>query len=353
MHSQPPPTAADTPTMAAPPAAARARVLHRPRPPRLRPTRDPRTLWRDRETAWTTLPWPVLCASLPKAAAAPFTNYRGEPHPCENTVGLDWPADGVLTNAERRTWNRLPLTSTDSDRILHPHEIATALHATLEESALGAPKHWDVGATTLGEWWTLRARYAEPANRRRPEREHVETVITTRYFLGAPRVVVQSGLHLPRNGAEIIAGISYMGVLRHERITVPNNRGYDLVTTLANQARATAAVLASWTEEALLRPALASWAGTVATPAFGHSTAARLIALHDRQRFSAGKPPDERPAPMDTACDVAWILADHLRSVPDIDARTEQQNRIIKAVSELCWWNEREEATEGYAESVH
>ena len=352
MHSQPLPTAAETLPMPAPPAAARARALHRPRPPRLRPTRDPRTLWRDRETAWTTLRWPVLHASLPMAAAAPFANDRGEPHPFEKAVGLEWPAGGVLTNAERRAWNLQPLTSTDTDRIAHPQEIAAALHATLKESILGAPKHWDVGATTLGEWWTLRARYPQPGNRRQPSHKPVETAITVRHAVGAPGIVVQGGLRLPRTGAEISTGI-YMVVLRNGRITLPNNRDYDLVTTLAHQARATASVLASWTEEALLRPALATWAGTVATPAFGHSTAAKLMALHDRWRFSSTKPADERPAPMNTAHDVAWTLADHLRSVPEIEARCEQQNRIIKAVSELCWWNERDEAAEGYVETVH
>ena len=72
MHSQPLPTSTETVPITAPPAAARARRLRSPRHPHLRPTRDPHTLWRNRQTAWTTLPSPVLRAVLPKITTAPF-----------------------------------------------------------------------------------------------------------------------------------------------------------------------------------------------------------------------------------------------------------------------------------------
>jgi hypothetical protein len=295
-------------------------------------------------------PYAIGDLSSDLVSAAPFTNGRGDPHPFENAIGVEWPANGVLTSAERRAWNLQPLASTDIGRILHPQEVAAALHATLEDSALGAPQRWDVGTTTLGEWWTLRARYPHPDSRH-PAGEPVETVITTRHAICAPGVTVEAGLRLPRTGAEINA-YSCLCVLRKGRITLPGNRG-DLMTALTQQARATGAVLSSWTHEALLRAALASWAGTVAVPVFGHSTAATLVALYDRRRFSSAEPPGERPAPMDTACDVAWTVADHLRSVPDIEARTGQQKRIVEAVSELCWWNEKGENAGAYAESIH
>ncbi len=351
MQSQPLPTPTAAVPTTAPPAAARARMLRRPRHPRLRPTRDPHTVWRERETTWTTLPWPVLHASLPEAGMAPFTNKRGEPHPFESAVGLVWPASGALTNAERRAWNHLPLTSSDAEDIIRPQELAAALRDTLEESVLRAPKHWDAGSTALGEWWTLRARYPEPC---KPGNalEPVETAISVQHAIGSRNILVYAGLRQPGTGAEIVTGV-YFAHLQNGRITLPSRNDYDLVTALSHQARATAAVLASWTEEALMRPALASWAGTVATPAFGHSTAAKLVALHDRRRFSSRLAPDERPAPMDTACDVAWSLADHLRSLPDIERRIDRQHRIIKAVSELCWWNEQGADAPAYAESVH
>ena len=351
MHSQPLPTSTETVPITAPPAAARARRLRRPRHSHLRPTRDPRTLWRNRQTAWTTLPWPVLRAALPRLTTAPFTNERGEPHRFESTVGLNWPASGMLTNAERRAWNLRPLTSSDTDNPVHPRELGAALHDTLEESVLHAPKHWDAGATALGEWWALRARYPNP-HERNASGEAVETAITVQHAIGSAQILVQGGLRQPRTGAEIVTGI-YFARLRNGRIVLPNSRDYDLLTAVAHQVRTTAMVIASWTEEALLRPALASWAGTVATPAFGHSTAAKLVALHDRRRFSSTLPPDERPAPMDTACDVAWTLANHLRSVPDIDDRIDRQHQIIKTVSELCWWNENGTDAPAYAESVH
>ena len=177
-------------------------------------------------------------------------------------------------------------------------------------------------------------------------------MITVQHGVGSAEVLAHGGLRLPRTGAEIVTGMYYARV-RNGRITLPNDHGYDLITTLAQQARSTAALLASWTEEALLRPALASWAGRVATRAFGHTTAARLVALHDRHRFSKTSPADERPAPMETACDVAWTLADHLRSLPDITTRIHRQQQIIEAVGDLCWWNEHDEAARAGGELIH
>ena len=351
MHSQPFPTPRETVPAPAPRPAARARMLRRPRHPRLRPTRDPRTEWRGRDTAWTTLRWPVLLASLPETARVAFTNERGEPHPFEAGVALQWPADGMLTNAERRAWSGRPLTASDTGRVLHLPEIASALHDTLDESFLRAPKHWDAGSTTLGEWWALRARYPQPPDRH-AGRHPVEIAITVQHPIGSGNVLAYGGLRLPRSGAEIVTGMYYAG-LHNGRIRIPRSRGYDLITTLAQQARSTAAVLASWTEEALLRPALATWAGSIATQAFGHTAAARLVALHDRHRFSSQGPATERTAPMDTACDVAWTLADDLRSVPDIAARIDRQQRIIEAVGDLCWWNEHDEAAFTGTEHVH
>jgi len=351
MHSQPFPTPAATVPMPAPRPAARARRLRRPRHPRLRPTRDPRTLWRGRDTAWSTLRWPVLRASLPAIAATAFTNERGEAHAFETAIGLDWPANGMLTNAERRSWSRRPLTSCRTGNAIHPQELAAALHDTLCESVIGAPRHWDTGATALGEWWALRARYPHPDGEDAAP-ETVETVITVQHAIGSPDVLIQGGLRLPRTGAEI-ATASYYVLLRNKRIVLPNSRDYELMTTLAHQARSTAVLIASWSEEALLRPALASWAGTVATQAFGHTAAATLMAQHDRWRFPDTAPRDPGSAPMNTAADVAWSLADQLRSVPDIERRTLRQQRIIKAVSELCWWNEQDDAARGYAELVH
>ena len=351
MQSQPSPTPRETVPTPAPRPAARARKLRRPRHPRLHPTRDPRTEWRGRDTSWTSLPWPVLLASLPETARIPFTNERGATHPFESAVALEWPANGMLTNAERRAWNRRPLTATDSGRTVHLPEIASALHDTLDDSFLRTPKHWDAGSTTLGEWWALRARYPQPPERD-AGRAPLEIAITVQHAIGSADVLAHGGLRLPGTGAEIVTGM-YYARLRNGRITLPNNRGYDLITTLAQQARSTAAVLASWTEEALLRPALATWAGTIATPVFGHTTAARLVALHDRHRFSKTSAADERPAPMETACDVAWTLANHLRSVPEITTRIDRQQRIIEAVGELCWWNEHDETAHAGAALVH
>lgn len=350
MNSQPLTPPAEPSPMPAPRPAARARALRRSRHPRLRPTSDPHTLWRRRETTWTTLSWPALEASLPRVATAPFVNAQGKPHPFEEVVALEWPASGMLTNAERRTWNRHPVTSSDTDPI-DPRELAVALRHTLGQSFLGTPDHWDTGCTTLGEWWAFRARYTSRKSRHGTHGP-IETAMTVSHTLGSPVIRAHGGLRLPETGAEIATGVYYV-ILDNGRIRLPNSRDYDLIPTLAHQAQATDALIASWTEEALLYPTLANWAGSMATRAFGHTTAARLMALYNKQRFSSRLPADQRPAPMDTACDVAWTLADQLRSVPDIEMRIEQQNRIIKTVSELCWWNENEPDSNTYTESVH
>ncbi|MYK87459.1 MAG: hypothetical protein F4018_03425 [Acidobacteria bacterium] len=350
MNSQPltPPT--EPAPIPAPRPAARARALRRSRRPRPRPTSDPRTLWRRRESTWTTLSWSALEASLPRVASAPFINGQNQPHPFEEVVALEWPASGMLTNAERRDWNRHPVTSTDIEPV-DPRELAVALRHTLGESFLGAPKHWDAGCTTLGEWWAFRARYTRGDNKHGAHGP-IEIAMTVSHALGSPLIRALGGLRLPESGAEIATGVYYV-TLDNGRIRLPNSRDYDLIPTLAHQAQATDALIASWTEEALLHPTLASWAANMGTRAFGHTMAARLVALHDKRRFSSTLPADQRPAPMDTACDVAWTLADHLRSVPDIDVRIEQQNRIIKTVSELCWWNENGPAVNTHTESVH
>lgn len=334
----------------APRPAARARALRRARHPRLRPTSDPHTLWRRRETSWTTLSWSALEASLPQVATAPFVNAANKPHPFEQVVALEWPSNGMLTNAERRAWNRHPVTSSDTDPV-DPQELAVALRHTLTESFLGAPEHWDAGCTALGEWWAFRARYPRHGTRH-GTRGPVETAMTVSHALGSPVIRAQGGLRLPGTGAEIATGVYYV-ILDNGRIRLPNSRDYNLIETLAHQAHATDELIASWTEEVLLHPTLQNWAGNTGTHAFGHTAAARLVALHDKQRFSIKLPADQRPAPMNTACDIAWTLADHLRSIADIDIRVERQNRIIKAVSELCWWNENEPDSNTYAESVH
>ncbi len=350
MNSQPLPTPTESTPTPAPRPAARARALRRRRHPRLRPTGDPKTLWRSRDTAWTTLSQTALEASLPHVATAPLTNVGGEKHPFEYLVALDWPASGALSNAERRAWNLWPVTTTDNEKLIDPQELAVAFRRTLKESTLGTPEHWDAGATKLGEWWALRARYPSPESCR-SSRGPVETALTLRHAVGSPAVHVQAGLRLPETGAEIITAM-YYAVVDDGRIRLRNG-AYDLMTTLAHHAQATAILISSWTEEALLRPALASWANRVARPKFGHSAAARLMAMHDSRRFSNTEPAESGAAPMDTAHDVAWTLADDLRSVADIETRTQAQNLIIRTVSELCWWNENDEQAFTASESVH
>ena len=262
--------------------AARARKLRRPRHPRLRPTRDPRTEWRGRDTAWTTLRWPVLHASLPETARVPFTNERGEKHPFESAVALDWPASGMLTNAERRAWNRRPLTATrlrthgppardrlgaarHARRVLPAHPRSTGTRARRPWASVGAARPLPAAARAARRPRTARDRHHRPARRRLGRRAR-------------PRRAAPCHAPAPRSSPGCTNAR-----LRNGRITLPNNRGYDLITDARPAGpRSTAAVLASWAEEALLRPALATWAGTVATPVFGHTTAARLVALHDR-----------------------------------------------------------------------
>lgn len=343
-----PPT--DSTTTPGPRPAARARALRRSRHPHLRPTSDPVTLWHRRKTTWTTLSWGALEASLPAVATAPFVNARNEAHPFEQVVALEWPASGMLTNAERRAWNRHPITSSDSEPI-DPKEIAVALRNTLAESFLSGPEHWDAGCTTLGEWWALRARYPIQSSGN-SNHGPLERAVTVSHAIGSPILRVQGGLRLPENGAEIITGVYYV-VVDNERIRLPNSRDYDLITILGHQAQATEELLGSWTDEALLHPTLANWAARVGRPAFGHTTAARLVALHQKRRFASTHASEKGNRAMDTACDVAWTLAEDLRSVPDIDLRSEQQNRIVKAVSELCWWNENGPKTGAFAESIH
>ena len=114
MNSQP--LAHNGPSLTpAPRPAARARALRGSRRPQLRPTSDPHTLWRRRETYWTTLPWTTLNASLPQLATGPFINGKGDALPFQHVIGLEWPTGGMLTNSERRSWNRHPVTSTDID----------------------------------------------------------------------------------------------------------------------------------------------------------------------------------------------------------------------------------------------
>ena len=235
---------------------------------------------------------------------------------------------------------------------MSPQELAIAMHHTLGESSIGQPERWDAGTTAHGEWWALRARY-EDHPRGKKDQKRTETVITLWHVLGSPVLRMQSGLRLPETGAEIIAGIYYV-VLDKNRIRLPKaDRDYDLITTLANQAHSTGNVIDDWTHEALLHPMLRTWAGAVATPAFGHSTAAKLVAVHERQRFSKNAGAN-KPAPtLNTACDMAWTLADQLRGIPEIDRRIEQQSRIVKAVSELCWWNEQDPEIAAHTESVH
>ena len=351
MDSQPLTTPTEPTPMPAPRPAARARALRRRRHPKLRRTGDPKTSWRSREATWNTLPWTGLEASLPQVATAPLTDGRGQEHPFEYVVALDWPTSGALSNTERRAWNLRPLTSSDIENTIDPRELATAFRRTLAESQLGEPEHWDAGTTTLGEWWALRARYPRPPNQREA-REPAELAITLRHALGSPTVITQAGLRLPRTGAEILA-CSYYVFLRNERVRLADGAPYDLMTTIGNQAEATAAIIAAWAEEALLRPALTAWADSTAVPNFGHTTAARLVALHDRRRFSADSPPDERGAPMDTAADIAWAIADELGSIRDIETRIRMQNRLLKSVADLCWQNENDAGSVTAAERVH
>ena len=337
MHSDAVPSLPTAVDPAPPPtAAARQRALRRPRHPGPRPTCDPPTEWRNRPTTWTTLPWPALTAALPGAVAIPFSDKSGEVHPFETALALSWPANGLLTTPQRQAWNGRAMTAGPAGGLLQPRQVAQALHATLSASRLGEPRHWDTGTTAHGEWWALRARYPRPAGHPAAGKP-VETVITVRHRIGSSELLLQSGWRLPGSGTEILTG-DYPVRIRRGRITLQQSPQYDLPAGIADELDASSRLLTSWSTEAVTRNALTSWAAAVISPQMTHTVATTLIALYDHRRHSTSLPERKRPAPLDTARDVAWTVAALLGAVPDIERRTTLQKRILDAVSELPWW---------------
>ena len=337
MHSDAVPSLPTAVDPAPPPtAAARRRALRRPRHPGPRPTCDPPTEWRNRPTTWTTLPWPALTAALPGAVPIPFSDKSGEVHPFETALALSWPANGLLTTPQRQAWNGRAMTAGPAAGLLQPRQVAQALHATLSASRLGEPRHWDAGTTAHGEWWALRARYPRPAGHPAAGKP-VETVITVRHRIGSSELLLQSGWRLPGSGTEILTG-DYPVRIRRGRITLRQSPQYDLPAGIADELDASSRLLTSWSTEAVTRNALTSWAAAVISPQMTHTVATTLIALYDHRRHSTSLPERKRPAPLDTARDVAWTVAALLGAVPDIERRTTLQKRILDAVSELPWW---------------
>ena len=228
------------------------------------------------------------------------------------------------------------MTAGPTAGLLQPRRTAQALHATLSASRLGEPRHWDAGTTAHGEWWALRARYPRSAGHPAAG-EPVETVITVRHRIGSSGLRLQSGWRLPGSGAEIVTG-DYPVRIRRGRITLQQSPQYNLLAGIADELDASSRLLTAWNAEAVTRNALTAWATTVISPKMTHTVAATLVALYDRRRHSTALPEPERPAPLDTARDVAWTVAALLGAVSDIERRTALQDRILDAVSELPWW---------------
>lgn len=301
-----------------------------------RETADPHTEWEGEEAHWNSIGWSTLHGALPLTEPIALTNRNATPHPRNSAITLIWPPNGVLTTPERRAWSGHAIGAGRRTGIISPRDVAAAFAASIRESDLGQPSHWDTCWTCCGDWWALRAAWSV-RTKDMVDIEPVEMALTIRHDVCTSLVLMHGGWRQERTGAEIGSGVTAVRIGR-QRLRMHRFSGGAAIHAMLRLLEQTADLMAAWSLEGIDRNSLASWAGAIAGPRFGRDMPARLIEAYDRRRDPTTRENNTRA---DSVRDLAWLLAERSGEVRDIDRRVLLQQNIADTVSELAWWRTR------------
>ena len=277
--------------------------------------------WRGREIEWVRAsPGDVgdYFESLPRIELAPLRSLAGEEHDHEADVCLHWPRKGLFDSRNRADWSGTSIGSGPSKPSpTQPCDVASGLRASLREHALPPPAHWDIGLTSLGEWWILRATWtggpAAPANR----------VIEIDHDVRSGRIRISAGLRRPSDAT--ILSSRERAMVSGPRLTGRRPRT-TLLRAIWSSIDELEANLDEWNGRRVGRPALSAWVRRYITPEWGPETGPRILLRHEQEAGGNG-------CNLSVIC---WTLASSLLGIDDIDHRRQLEHEIQLSVDALA-----------------
>ena len=292
----------------------------------------PRTEWEGQPVSWTELDWSMLQQSLPATEARALKNRRNTEHPHNVGVTLTWPADGMLTTAEREAWNGQIMGAGRRKAIVAPLRVAETLASNAKASSIETPGRWHTGWTPCGDWWALRGIW-EPSEPHPAGAGAIELTVTIEHEICAGRLTLHTGWRNRESGAEIGTRQWTVRITRGN-LALHRLRGAAVIEAALQVLNRTTEMLEAWSTEGMDRGTLVAWATAVAGPRFGRDMPARLL-----ERFGQREEKNGAERRLRSVRDIAWALAERTLEEPDISRRVLIQGSIVDSVADLPWWN--------------
>ena len=293
---------------------------------------EPPSTWRERHIEWVTGPFDELARSLPDIVPVPILNEHGVEHRLAAFMACHWPEDGALSTPARAQWSNVPTGIGASwPPPVQPRDAARAFRTMVAgqpetgsrraSRRTDGPDTWTLGIADDGEWYTLRAGWAQPAAQSGRGRR-LERWIAIEHETHSNHIQVNAGVRDRDTGAVIPMYPTPVGINRGH-ITDPAHRSSaaEYRATIQKMAATAVDMLTAWNRIEIPDAWLRTWATSYIAPYWGSP------ATTDAVRPTEGNV---------NAADLAWRLAEANNGITDIDERKVRNEHLCTAIEELA-----------------